>query len=498
MPKKDVNRVVVNADLGKEQISKHIYGHFSEHLGRCIYGGFWVGKDSSIPNTRGIRNDVVEALRKVDIPVLRWPGGCFADEYHWQDGIGPYKARPCMVNTHWGGVTENNHFGTHEFMDLCAQLGCEPYICGNVGSGTVREMQQWVEYLTFDGQSPMADLRRTNGREEPWTIRFWGVGNENWGCGGNMRPEFYADQYRRYATYCRNFGQSTLYKIACGSHDTDYNWTEVLMREAGKFMDGLSIHYYTVTHTWTAKGSATQFDEGEWFTTLKKALFMDELITKHTNIMDRYDPERRVGLLVDEWGTWYDVEPGTPPGFLYQQNTLRDALVAGVTLNIFNAHCARVTMANIAQTINVLQAMILTEGDAMVLTPTYHVFEMYKVHQDAILLPIDMDCVPYAHGDESIPAVSVSASRDRSGKVYLSLCDIDPERKLSVACEMRGMKPTNATGRILTAEAISAHNTFDHPEVVKPAKFEGMTLTDNTLLLDIPAKSVVVLEILGS
>jgi alpha-N-arabinofuranosidase len=497
MPEKtaNANRVTVNTDLGKAQINKNIYGHFSEHLGHCIYGGFWVGLDSNIPNTRGIRNDVVEALRQAKIPVLRWPGGCFADEYHWEDGIGPYESRPCMVNTHWGGVTENNHFGTHEFLDLGDQLGCEPYICGNVGSGTVREMQQWVEYITFDGQSPIADLRRANGREEPWTIRFWGVGNENWGCGGRMRPEFYADQYRRYSTYCRNFGQSTLYKIACGAPDTNYNWTEVLMREAGRFMDGLSLHYYTVTHTWAAKGSATQFDEGEWFTTLKKALAMDEIVTKHSTIMDHYDPEKRVGLLVDEWGTWYDVEPGTPPGFLYQQNSLRDALVAGLTLNIFNAHCERVTMTNIAQTINVLQAMILTKDDKMVLTPTYHVFEMYKVHQDATLLPTDLDCAAYAHGDESIPAISVSASRDGEGKVHLSLCNLDPNQSASVSCELRGMEPTEAAGRVLTAEVINAHNTFDQPDVVKPATFDGATLTGNTVLLNLPAKSVVVLEI---
>jgi alpha-N-arabinofuranosidase len=497
MPEKttNVNKVVVNADLGKAQINKNIYGHFSEHLGHCIYGGFWVGKDSDIPNTHGIRNDVVEALRQAKIPVLRWPGGCFADEYHWQDGIGPYKDRPCMINTHWGGVTENNHFGTHEFLDLCEQLDCEPYICGNVGSGTVREMQQWVEYITFDGQSPMADLRRANGREDPWIIRFWGVGNENWGCGGHMRPEFYADQYRRYATYCRNFGQSTLYKIACGSHDANCDWTEVLMREAGRFMDGLSLHYYTVPHSWAAKGSATQFDEGDWFETLKKALVMDEIITNHSTIMDQYDPEKRVGLIVDEWGTWYDVEPGTSPGFLYQQNTLRDALVAGLTLNIFNQHCERVTMANIAQTINVLQAMILTKDDKMVLTPTYHAFEMYKVHQDATLLPVDVDCTAYEHGDESIPTLSVSASRDSEDKVHLSLCNLNPGQSASVSCELRDMKPTKATGHVLTAEAINAHNTFDQPEMVKPASLDGVTLTGNTLLLDLPAKSVVVLEI---
>ncbi|MBN1429881.1 MAG: alpha-N-arabinofuranosidase [Anaerolineae bacterium] len=489
------NKLVVHADLGKERISKHIYGHFSEHLGRCIYDGFWVGKESPIPNTRGIRNDIVEALRNVNIPVLRWPGGCFADEYHWQDGIGPYEDRPCMINTHWGGVTENNHFGTHEFMDLCEQLGCEPYICGNLGSGTIQEMQQWVEYLTFDGQSPVSDMRRANGRETPWPVRFWGVGNENWGCGGQMRPEYYADQYRRYATYCRNFGENRLYKIACGASDSNYNWTEVLMREAGSFFDGLSLHYYTLPNTWEAKGSATQFDESEWFTTLKKALFMDELIAGHSNIMDRYDAERRVGLIVDEWGAWYDVEPGTNPGFLYQQNTLRDALLAGVTLNIFNNHCERVYMANIAQTINVLQAMVLTEGKQMLLTPTYHVFEMYKTHQGATRLPIELTGAPYTNGEETIPAINASASRDDEGKVCLSLCNLDPEQEMVVSCQLRGMNPVRASGRVLTANAINAHNTFEKPETVKPAEFDEMTLSDDSLSVNLPAKSVVVLEI---
>jgi alpha-N-arabinofuranosidase len=497
MPRKNLERskLIVHADLGEERISKHIYGHFSEHLGRCIYDGLWVGRESSVPNTRGIRTDIVDALREIELPVLRWPGGCFADEYHWRDGIGLYDDRPCIVNTHWGGVTESNHFGTHEFMDLCEQIGCEAYISGNVGSGTVREMQQWVEYLTSVGQSSITDLRRANGREEPWSIRFWGVGNESWGCGGEMRPEFYADQYRRYATYCRNFGQNRLYKIACGASGTDYNWTEVLMREAGRFMDGLSLHYYVVTGTWAAKGSATQFDEGEWFTTLKKALFMDELIARHSNIMDRYDPKKSVGLIVDEWGTWYDVEAGTNPGFLYQQNTLRDALVAGVTLNVFNNHCERVYMANLAQTVNVLQALVLTEGERMVLTPTYHVFEMYRAHQDAVMLPTDLNSVSYEYAEEAVPAISVSASRDDKGKVCLSLCNLDHGRELSVSCELRGKTPMHVAGRILTAEAINAHNTFDRPKVVKPAVFDGATLTDSALLVNLPAKSVTVLEI---
>jgi alpha-N-arabinofuranosidase len=489
------NRAVIRAQSAGPTISRHIYGHFAEHLGHCIYDGFWVGPESAVPNVRGIRTDVVEALRNLHIPVLRWPGGCFADEYHWQDGVGPLESRRGMVNTHWGGVTEDNRFGTHEFMDLCEQLGCEPYICGNVGSGTVQEMQQWVEYLTVQGRSPMADARRANGRAEPWRVPFWGVGNESWGCGGNMRPEYYADQYRRYATYCRNFGQNRLYKIACGANASDYNWTEVLMRDAGRHLDGLSLHYYTVPGSWDAKGSATHFDEADWFVTLKKALFMDELITRHAEIMDRYDPQRRVGMIVDEWGAWYDVEPGTPPGFLYQQNSLRDALVAGVTLNIFNQHCSRVAMANIAQTVNVLQAPILTDGGSLVLTPTYHVFEMYRVHQGAAMLPADLESETYQQGGESIPALSLSASRDAKGRVHLTICNLEPERTMPLACEFSGLALSHATGRLLTAPRIHDHNTTEHPAQVQPVVFEGAQFSGSTLRLELPPKSVTAIEL---
>jgi len=316
-------KMVLNADSSKGKINKNIYGHFSEHLGRCIYGGFWVGKDSPIPNTDGVRNDVIEALRKIKIPVLRWPGGCFADDYHWRDGIGPYESRPKTVNAHWGGVVEDNSFGTHEFMNLCELLDTDPYICGNVGSGTVQEMREWIEYITFEGPSTLTELRKENGREKPWKLPYFGVGNENWGCGGMMRPEYYADEYRRYATYVRSFSGNKIYKIACGASDFNYRWTEVLMREAGRFMDGLSLHYYTVARDWKNKGSAIDFDERDWFMTMKKTLMMDELVTRHSTIMDQYDPDKRVGLIVDEWGTWHDPEPGTHPRFLYQQNTLR-------------------------------------------------------------------------------------------------------------------------------------------------------------------------------
>jgi alpha-N-arabinofuranosidase len=454
-----------------------------------------VGKDSPIKNTRGIRDDVVAALRKIKVPVLRWPGGCFADEYHWKDGVGPMSERPTLVNTHWGGITENNHFGTHEFLDLCQQIGCEPYICGNVGSGTVQEMSEWVEYITFDGQSPMADWRRKNGKEKPWSLKFFGVGNENWGCGGNMRPEFYADVYRRFQTYVRNYSGNQIYKIACGSYGENYEWTEALMERAGRAMNGLSFHYYTVPGGWGDKNSATEFGEKEWFDTLEKALFIHELISRHSVIMDRYDPEKRVGMVVDEWGTWYKVEPGTNPAFLYQQNSLRDALVAGVTLNIFNQHCDRVKMANLAQTVNVLQALILTKEEQMILTPSYHVFDLYQIHQDATLIPIEMESPDYTYKEKSIPQLSVSASKNNQGLIHLSLCNLNPDEPAQISCEIRGKETQTITGQILTSNHMTAHNTFQNPYEVKPQPLDGLVLNNNRLTFTLPAKSVVVIEI---
>lgn len=491
------NQVIINTDVEQGTINKNIYGHFAEHLGRGIYEGIWVGEDSPIPNTNGIRNDIVEALKNISIPVIRWPGGCFADEYHWKDGIGPREGRKRMVNTHWGGLVENNHFGTHEFMMLCDMLGTEPYICGNVGSGTVQEMSEWVEYMTFDGESPMVNWRQENGRQEPWKVKYFGVGNENWGCGGNMRPEYYADLYRRYQTYVRNYGDNKLYKIAGGANVDDYNWTEVLMREAGHLMDGLSIHYYTIPGDfWTGKGSATDFTEDEWTITMQRVLHTEELIKKHSIIMDKYDPDKRVGMIIDEWGTWFDAEPGTNPGFLYQQNTIRDALVAGVSLNIFNNHCDRVQMANIAQTVNVLQAMILTDGAKMILTPTYHVFEMYKVHQDAKKLAVEMNVDSITSGGAVIPQVSVSASKDKDGKVHISLCNLDNHADATITLNLRGIvDPIHVAGRILTSEQMDARNTFEAPNTVEPTTFTGFTIEGHNLRISLPSKSVTMLAI---
>jgi len=492
-----MNRIVINADLGKDTISRHIYGHFAEHLGRCIYGGIWVGEDSPIPNTRGIRNDIVAALRTIKIPNLRWPGGCFADEYHWMDGIGPRENRPVMINTHWGGVTENNHFGTHEFLDLCEQLGCEPYICGNVGSGTVREMSQWIEYVNCGDASQMAKLRAQNGRKEPWAVRFWGVGNENWGCGGRMRPEYYADQYRRYQQYCRKWGNTNPLKIACGPSNDNYPWTEVLMREAAPYMWGLALHYYTsnVLPGVGRAGAATGFGEDEWFLFLNRAFRIEELVARHSTIMDKCDPAKKVAMVVDEWGAWYQVEPGTNPRFLYQQNSLRDALIAAVHLNVFNQHCDRVRMACIAQTINVLQAMVLTQSEKMLLTPTYHVFEMYREHQDATLLPLDLQCGRYEFEGESIPALHASASRDAGSRVFLTVCNLDPRNGAEVACVIRGVRASEVEGRVLTADALDAHNTFDKPEAIRPVAFTRARFEGQTLRIDLPAKSLVALRI---
>jgi alpha-N-arabinofuranosidase len=487
-----MSKLFVNVHEKKGKINKEIYGHFSEHLGRCIYEGIYVGENSKIPNTNGMRNDVVQALKEIKIPVLRWPGGCFADEYHWKDGIGPKEKRKKMVNTHWGGVVEDNSFGTHEFMELCRQLECEPNINGNLGSGTVQEMSEWVEYLTFNGISPMAELRKENGHSEPWKVKYFGVGNENWGCGGNMTPEYYANEFRRYQTYCRNYDQNKLYKIACGPNADDYNWTENLMKVAGIFMDGLSLHYYT--SAWTPKNSATDFNEKQWYMTLKKTLVMEELIHRHGAIMDKYDPEKRVGLIVDEWGTWFEVEPGTNPGFLFQQNTMRDALVAGINLNIFNKNCDRVKMANLAQVVNVLQSVILTEGEKMILTPTYHVFNMYKNHQDATLVQSYIETEYIGIEEEQVPNLHESVSVDAEGRINVTINNLSISEDydiegIFVEKEIKAVKAT-----ILTNE-MCAHNTFEAPEVVKNEEFADFEITDKGINFKIPRCSVLHLVI---
>ncbi|ASS65424.1 MULTISPECIES: alpha-N-arabinofuranosidase [unclassified Paenibacillus] len=485
-------KAVVHTDWTTGTINRNLYGHFAEHLGRCIYEGLWVGEDSPIPNTDGIRNDVLEALRKLHIPVLRWPGGCFADEYHWRDGIGPRESRKRMINTHWGGVVENNHFGTHEFFRLCELIGAEPYICGNVGSGTVQEMSEWLEYMTFDGESPLADLRRQNGRDKPWKLAYFGVGNENWGCGGNMLPEHYADLYRRYQTYCRQYGDNKLYKIAGGANSDDYRWTEVLMQKAAGQMDGLSLHYYTVPGTWQEKGSATEFGADEYARTLGRAFHMDELLTRHSTVMDRYDPQRRVGLIVDEWGGWFDAEPGSNPGFLFQQNTMRDALVAAIHFHLFHKHCDRVQMANIAQMVNVLQAVVLTEGERMLLTPTYHAFQLYAVHQDAEALALHGQFGSYEAGSNqaAMPQIGATASR-KDGVIHVSLYNLHPEKQADIALELRGSNGRfECSGQLLAGGSIHAANTFANPGQVVLKPLDSIGQVGSGYAVKLPPASV--------
>lgn len=485
--------LTIHADRPGAQISRHIYGHFAEHLGRCIYDGLWVGPNSPIPNTRGIRNDVIEALRRIKIPNLRWPGGCFADQYHWRDGVGA--RRPRRVNIHWGGVVEDNSFGTHEFLDFCELIGADAYVAANVGSGTPEEMMDWVEYTTFSGDSDLANLRRANGRQQPWKVPFLGIGNENWGCGGRMTPEFYSDLYRRFSVYARDFGDNKLTRVAAGPGGTELRWLEVLMERVRGGMQGVSLHYYTLGSTWENKLPATGFDEDGWAAVLRDALKMEDLLARAEAIMHRADPDNRVGLYVDEWGTWYQAEPGTNPAFLYQRNTTRDAVVAGATLNILNHHSKRVRMANIAQTVNVLQALILTAGAKAILTPTYHVFDLYQVHQDAALVPVDGDTGFYTHGNTAIPAISASASRDGQGTVHLSLVNLDAQAAVSLTAKVAGAEFRAVSGRILTASAMDAENTFDSPSRVRPAEFRGARLAGGVLTADLPARSIVVLAL---
>lgn len=492
------NKVTLSADLGKHTINKHIYGHFAEHLGRCIYGGFYVGENNTkIPNKDGVRMDVVNALKKMKIPNLRWPGGCFADTYQWKDGIGPKANRPKIVNVWWGNVTEDNSFGTHDFLNMCELIGTEPYLAGNVGSGTVKDLSDWVQYVNFKGVSPMSDLRAKNGRENPWKVRYWGVGNEAWGCGGNMKPDYYANIYRQYATFMNASFENNerLFRIASGASDNDYNWTETLMREIPhNMLEGIAMHHYSVID-WKQKGPSTTFTEELYFKTMKEALLMDELVKRHSTIMDKYDPAKKVALVVDEWGGWYDVEPGTNPGFLFQQNTMRDAVLAGATLNIFHKYCERVRMANLAQVVNVLQSVILTNEEKMILTPTYHVLEMYNVHQDATMLPVEVQSNDYTFGNEKLPAISVSASRDKSGAVHVSLVNIDPNKAQDITINVTGVSASGVTGRILTSAKVQDYNTFENPGKIQPAAFSGSSLKNNVLTVKLPPVSVVVLEL---
>ena len=471
-------------------ISKHIYGHFAEHLGRCVYGGIYVGDtNKTIPNTNGVRNDIIEALKELQIPNLRWPGGCFADIYHWKDAIGPKENRKHIENVSWGGVREDNSFGTHEFLNLCEALGAQPYLAVNMNSGTVQEAVEWERYVNNNnGASNLTDLRKENGRDKPWNVKYWGIGNESWDCGGHMTAEYYVNLYKRYATAMTSYANDEkLYRIAVGPGTDDYQWTETIMKNIpARRIEGLSVHHYSVFN-WEDKGSSYEFTNEEYLKTMQRAWFMEEFITKNSEIMDKYDPEKKVGLIVDEWGGWYNVMPNTNKSFLYQQNTMRDAMIAGLTLNIFNNHADRVHMANLAQTVNVLQAIILTNDEKMILTPTYHVMNMYKVHQDALLLLSTIENNPIFG---TIPAISVSASEDKEKKKHVSVVNIDNTKSYKLSINIENYK--NFSASILTSKKVQDHNTFDNPNNITPENFKNYKINKNEITLTIPPFSLVV------
>lgn len=463
----------INLDNKKSVINPEIYGQFSEHLGRCIYDGIFVGQDSDIENIDGIRVDVIEALKAIKVPVLRWPGGCFAEEYHWRDGIGPAEDRPVRINTNWGGVPESNAFGTHEFLRLCELVGCEPYIAINLGSGTVQEAAEWIEYLTYDGDTTLTRLRAANGHPEPWKIKYIGIGNENWGMGGSMEPEYYADEYRKYQSFIKNLSGNELYKVACGPDGASYHWTDVLMQKINKWhANAISLHYYTIpTGEWEHKGSSTEFSDDEYYSTISNALRLGEIIDKHLEIMDMHDPNHDIDLIVDEWGVWTDVIEGTNPGFLYQQNSMRDAIVAALSLNILNNRSSRVKMSNIAQMVNVLQAMILTDREKMITTPTYEVYKMYVPHQGANNLEVDI---------QDVLNFSCSASV-KDGWLNVSLVNISLCDEVEVNLEVIYNKMEKLNDEFVSDKEAwitelfdkpTTCNTFSEPEKLKAKKRE--------------------------
>jgi alpha-N-arabinofuranosidase len=476
------------ADTGQTVISRDIYGMFSEHLGRGIYDGIYYHGQ--------IRQDIVQALKDIHLPNLRWPGGCFADQYHWRDGIGAVGSRPKTINTTWGMVTEDNSFGTDEFMELCKKIGCQPYIAGNVGTGSPQEMKDWIEYLNFNGTSSLSALRKANGHPEPYRVSLWGVGNESWGCGGNMRPEYYSNLYNHFAVFLPNYPGTHLMKVISGANADDYHWTEVMMQKIDPDNAfGLSLHYYTFsTGQWNPRGSARDFNEQEYAHTLVEAEKIDTIIAHHERIMDKYDPQKKLALLVDEWGVWTDVEPGTPGYAMYQQNSMRDALVAATTLNIFNNRSDRVRGANLAQGVNVIQSLILTKGEHMLLTPTYWVFDLYKEHQDAKLLPIHIESPSYIMGKDTVKAVNASASVDKDGNMHITLVNLDAHRSIRVTTVLTKTGQT-VTAQILTSARFNDINTFAQPDKVKPAIFRAATINNKKLDVLLPPLSVVVLMI---
>jgi len=499
-------KVDLTVDMSKAgaKIDRNIFGQFAEHLGHGVYEGIWVGPDSPIPNTRGIRNDVVAALKAIKAPNVRWPGGCFADEYHWRKGIG--SQRPETLNPNWGGVIEPNTFGTHEFMDFLDQIGAEAYLSVNVGSGTPQEAAEWLEYLTTAQPTALAKERSANGHPAPYKIAYLGIGNESWDCGGNMTPDYYLSQLKIYSRFVRNFNpaqqdKQRMLKIAVGPGGGEprfTEWTEAVMKAYQNHqwswdIDGLSLHSYTVVR-WPPAFASVGFGENEYSQILKSTLEMEGLVSKYSAMMDKYDPQKKVALVVDEWGAWYAPLPGSNPSFLVQQNSLRDAILAALNLNIFARHADRVRMANIAQMINVLQAMILTDKEKMVLTPTYYAYKMYVPFQDATFVPVTFNAGVYTQGEITLPRVDAIAAKDSAGRVWVEITNVDPNQPVEIEVSLVGITPKSAAGETLTAPKVDSVNSFEAPNTVVPkpisAKVQG-----GKLALKLEPKSVTVISV---
>jgi len=502
-PAPAVVRLQVQANQPGPVINRDIFGQFAEHLGTGIYGGIWVGPDSPIPNVRGIRTDVVQALRAIRVPNIRWPGGCFGDNYHWRNGIGPRAQRPATLNPDWAGVIEPNSFGTEEYFDFLGQVGAEAFISENVGSGTVAEAADWFEYMTSEKPTTLAKQRAANGHPAPYKIKVLGLGNENWGCGGAMSADHYVEEMKRFAHYTRNYnpaqqnGPDAMKRVAVGWDSGNSDYTEAVMKAWKEKVwswdiDGISLHGYTIPNSWEKKGPSVGFGESEYAKGIRGTLKMKEWVARQTAVMDKYDPGKKVGLYVDEWGLWADPNPGSNPGFLQQQNTVRDAVIAALNLDIFMRNADRVRGANIAQMVNVLQAMILTDGPRMLLTPTYHVYRMYVPFQGATLVPVTFDAGTYAFGDIRLPQVDAVAARDTSGRLWLAMVNVDPNRPARLAID--GANAKSAVGEVLTGPAVDAHNSFDRPTQVAPRPFTGRS-SDGRLQFDLPAKSVAVVQL---
>ena len=496
---RDAIDVVVDVAKPGPKLDRHVFGQFAEDLGTGLYGGLWVGKDSPIPNTRGIRNDVVAALKDLHVPDVRWPGGCFADEYHWQDGVGPAAKRRPQPNFNWGGVVESNEFGTDEFMDFVDQIGSEAYISVNVGSGTVEEAANWMQYMTAAPDAGWGRERAANGHPTPYRVAMLGLGNESWDCGGHMSAAEYTFELKRFAKFVHNWNQQrATQKIAVGpGGPKTEGYTEAVMKtwkdnkDWDWDMDGLSLHSYTVGK-WPPSWPATDFAEPDYARVLKETLKMDELIRVNSAIMDQQDPEKKISLVVDEWGAWYAPTKGSHPGFLQQQNSQRDAVLAALNLNIFSRHADRVRHANIAQMVNVLQAMILTDGPRMVLTPTYHVFRMYVPFQDATILPVSYAAGSYRIEEFDLPRVDIIAARTQDGKIAVSVTNVDARRPATVQIQIRNAGAKRAQGETLAAPQVDSINTFDNPKTVTPKPVSAAIKGDQTTLT-VPPASVTVL-----